>query len=168
MDKYHIPLHPGNYYHIFNHAIGDENLFRNKGNYNFFLEKYSKHADVICDTYAYSLLPNHFHFAIRIKDESECVSCFESTKAKVYSPNLHSLPDFIMERFSNLCNSYTKSYNAVFERKGALFIDFMKRVHVTTAKQFENLINYIHYNAVHHQFCHDPGMGMEFLWFLCP
>jgi hypothetical protein len=37
----------------------------------------------------------------------------------------------LMERFANLCNSYTKSYNKVYERKGALFIDYLKRQKLT-------------------------------------
>ena len=61
-----------------------------------------------------------------------------------------------MERFSNLSNSYTKSYNKVYERKGALFIDYLKRVEIDNDKYLCNLINYIHFNAVHHGFCKNP------------
>ena len=65
------PLIPENYYHIYNHAVGKENLFENEGNHLFFLSKYAQHLATIVDTFAYCLMPNHFHFAIRIKTEEE-------------------------------------------------------------------------------------------------
>ena len=59
------------YYHIYNHANGDDNLFREQKNYPFFLEKYHQHIDPIANTIAYCLMPNHFHLLIKIKTEAE-------------------------------------------------------------------------------------------------
>jgi REP-associated tyrosine transposase len=156
MSKYHIPLESGKCYHLFNHAIGDELLFRNDNNYVFFLKKYALHTTSICDTFSYTLMPNHFHFAVKIKPMEVCRGYFEKIKQTEFDPAKHNLPDFLMERFSNLCNSYTKSYNKVFSRKGALFIDYMKRSEVDNDAYFCNLINYIHFNAVFHGFCKNP------------
>ena len=64
-------MEAGNFYHIYNHANGSENLFRNDENYNFFLRKWSQHIEPIADSYAYCLMPNHFHFLVRIKDEED-------------------------------------------------------------------------------------------------
>ncbi len=61
------PLIPNTSYHIFNHANGFENVFREKENYRFFLEKYQQHISPIAETYAYCLMPNHFHLVIRIR-----------------------------------------------------------------------------------------------------
>jgi len=156
MSKYHIPLEPDKCYHLFNHAIGNELLFRNDSNFGFFLKKYALHTTPICDTFSYTLMPNHFHFAVKIKPTEVCTGYFEKIKQIRYDPITHNLPDFLMERFSNLCNSYTKSYNKVFNRKGALFIDYMKRSEVGNDAYFCNLINYIHFNAVFHGFCKNP------------
>jgi REP element-mobilizing transposase RayT len=156
MSKYHIPLHPDRCYHVFNHAVGDDLLFRSDDNFEFFLKKYALHTESICDTFAYNLMPNHFHFAIKIKPLEKCIGHFEKIKKTSFDALIHNIPDFLMERFSNLCNSYTKSYNKVFGRKGALFIDFMKRSEVPSETYFCNLINYIHFNAVHHRFCKTP------------
>ena len=156
MSKYHIPLNPDSLYHLFNHAVGDERLFRNHENFGFFLKKYALHTYGICDTYAYNLLPNHFHFAVKIKSFEECKTHFEKIKQVCFNCSSHDLPDFVMERFSNLCNSYTKAYNKVFERQGALFIDYLKRSEVMNEDCFRNLVNYIHFNAVHHGFCKNP------------
>jgi putative transposase len=40
--KYFDKFHPDKYYHIFNHAVGKENLFHSHDNYLFFLARYSK------------------------------------------------------------------------------------------------------------------------------
>jgi REP-associated tyrosine transposase len=127
MSKYHIALEPGKRYHLFNHSIGDDLLFRKDENFGFFLEKYALHTEAICETFSYTLMPNHFHFAIRIRSIQECTTQFEKVKKTPFNSLKHNLSDFLLERFSNLCNSYTKSYNKVFDRKGALFIDYLKR-----------------------------------------
>ena len=156
MGKYHIPLEPGKYYHLFNHAVGDELLFRNDENFNYFLRKYSLHTEAICDTFCYTLMPNHFHFAVKIKQQEDCLRHFEKIKSHPLDPGKHDLADFLMERFSNFCNAYTKAFNKVYNRKGALFIDYMKRSVVDSESYLLNLINYIHFNAVHHGFCKNP------------
>jgi len=56
------PLDFGNYYHIYNHANGDIQLFRNEENYRYFLSRYEKYVHPLVDTLSYCLLPNHFHF----------------------------------------------------------------------------------------------------------
>jgi putative transposase len=156
MSKYHIPLEHDKFYHLFNHAIGEELLFRKDQNFGFFLNKFAIHTNAICDTYGYNLLPNHFHFAVKIKSIDECKTHFEKIKQIPFNSSTHDMPDFLMERFSNLCNSYTKAYNKVFGRQGALFIDYLKRSQVSCDNYFCNLVNYIHFNAVHYGFCKDP------------
>ncbi|RDB06715.1 hypothetical protein DVG78_08250 [Runella aurantiaca] len=43
----------------------------------------------------------------------------------------------------------------MFDRKGALFLDFIKRKQVKNENYFTKLVHYIHYNPVHHGFCKD-------------
>src|SRR5690554_1983272 len=62
------------YYHIYNHANGNENLFREQKNYEYFLEKYKQHINPIAETIAWCLMPNHFHLLVKIKTEEEIVS----------------------------------------------------------------------------------------------
>ncbi|MCF6359136.1 MAG: transposase [Cyclobacteriaceae bacterium] len=59
------------YYHIYNRANGNENLFRSDENYEYFLKKWGEYISDIADTYAYCLMPNHFHFLIKTKTEIE-------------------------------------------------------------------------------------------------
>jgi len=148
---YHIPLLPDNIYHLFNHAIGKEKLFTSEENYLYFLRNYAEHVKNICDTYCYCLLPNHFHFLIRIKDENAITAHFKIIKKKE-SPAFDNelISDFIMERFSNWLNGYTKAFNKLNGRKGALFIDYTKRSLIDKDESFSKLIHYIHVNPIHH------------------
>ena len=63
-------LKPDTSYHIFNHANGFENVFREPENYPFFLEKYRKYISPVAETYAYCLMPNHFHLVVRIRKQA--------------------------------------------------------------------------------------------------
>ena len=55
-----------------------------------------------------------------------------------------------MEQFSNWMNGYTKAFNKMYDRKGGLFIDYMKRTEAETDADITSFIFYIHKNAVHH------------------
>ena len=133
--SYHIPLEPESYYHIFSRAIGNEKLFKEDKNYLYFLGKYKKYIRPIADTYCYCLLPNHFHFLIRIKPEQE----------------LNSVRP--IQSFSNLFNSYTKAINKTYNRKGSLFIDYLRHGEVKDNAQLCATAFYIHKNPVHHGLC---------------
>lgn len=151
MKQYHQPLLPSHSYHLFSRAVGSEKMFLNTENYLFFLQKLKQHTASVCQLYCYSLLPNHFHLLVRIKDEGDIISYFETIKKTSYQPLLRNISDFIMERFSNCLNSYTKAFNKVHQRKGALFMDYMKRSIVNDVSDLTAYIWYIHKNAVHHQ-----------------
>jgi putative transposase len=79
-------LQPNQTYHIFNHANGFENLYLEDENYRFFLEKYQLYIHPIVETYAYCLLPNHFHLVVRIRRREVIEECYrgnENTFSKV-------------------------------------------------------------------------------------
>jgi len=62
-----IPLLPNGYYHLFNRGNNKQNIFYQERNYPYFLSKYADNMANYFDTFAYCLLPNHFHLLIRIK-----------------------------------------------------------------------------------------------------
>lgn len=151
MKKYHQPLMPGESYHLFSRAVGNEKLFLSSENYLFFLKKLKQHTSNVCQFYCYSLLPNHFHLLVKIYDYETIIKNFEVIKKTSFLPLMHDLSDFIMERFSNFLNSYTKAINKRYNRKGALFIDYLKRSKVNVQSDFTTYLWYIHKNAVHHK-----------------
>ncbi len=134
---------PESYYHIVNHVVGNENLFRSDDNYRYFLKRYSYYMSSVCGTLAYCLMPNHIHILIKTHNEEVL------KKHPKYKLDFHKL---IMQQFSNLLNSYAKAYNKRYQRRGALWIDFTKRFHVNSDSYLTSVINYIHQNPVKHGF----------------
>jgi len=142
-------LEPGKTYHVYTHANGFENLFRCDRNYLYFLDKYKKYIHPITDTYAYCLMPNHFHLMIRIKSKEEV---FDFLKAKHSHLQAFDSPgDFslaVSREFSHMFNGYTQGYNKMYNRKGGLFIHKFKRKEVDSLDYKKQLLFYIHNNPV--------------------
>ena len=82
-------------------------------------------------------MPNHFHILIQIRDENTI-----KILAKNDDENL-DFHKFIMQKLSNFLNSYAKAFNKQNNRKGALFLDFTKRIKIKDEFYFSKLINYI-------------------------
>lgn len=171
------PLQPDTSYHIFNHANGFENIFRKEDNFYFFLEKYRLYISPIAETYAYCLMPNHFHLVVRIR-KREVLEAINFSKVNRFSPkesqigkdNSQSksknfgkvfvdtisdsdLEKYISKQFANLFSSYTQAFNKVYGRMGSLFIKNFKREPITDKVHFLNAVVYTHRNPVHHRFC---------------
>lgn len=137
-------LQPGQYYHIFNRGNNREDLFREERNYRYFLQLYARHVHPIADTFAYCLMPNHFHLLVRIKETPQ-VSVTGGV-LKIFKPSQH---------FSNLFNTYTKAINKAYGRTGSLFEERFGRIPVTSERYMMNLIFYIHFNPQKHGFVTD-------------
>lgn len=146
------PLLPSTYYHIFNHANGDEDLFREPENYRYFLQQYYKHINGIADTYCYCLMPNHFHLLIRIKPAEAITTHLPGFKnlAGVAASN------FLSKQFSNFFNGYTKAFNNKFDRNGSLFLKNFKKKAIVNRRHLVDVILYIHLNPVKHGFRKHP------------
>ena len=165
------PLLPNTSYHIFNHANGFENVFKAKENYRFFLEKYRLFISPIAETYAYCLMPNHFHLVVRIRKREVIQELIQIKKtlndssnfSKVLNFGKVNIPEisdseiekFLSKQFSNLFSSYTQSFNKVNNRMGSLFVKNFKRELISDKTHFLNAIIYTHRNPVHHGFCKD-------------
>lgn len=133
---------PGQYYHVYNRAIGKERLFYSNENYSYFLRKYHYHLNGYLKTYAYCLMPNHFHLLIRINDGIE---------------NVH---ETISNQFRRLFVGYVNAINIQQKRKGGLFIKPFKRKLITDQDHLSVIVNYIHSNPVHHNLCSHPSLHL--------
>lgn len=151
MSIYNQSLESDKYYHIFNHAVGKDVLFKTDENYSYFFKKYAFYISPIADTFAYCLMPNHFHFALRIKSQKELQQLLTLPKFQT----LAKLNTSISKQFSNLFSSYSQAFNKQQNRRGTLFEKPFKRKQITSDIYFKQLIHYIHYNPVHHQFVDD-------------
>ena len=142
-------LQPSRFYHIYNHANGSENIFRDAENYRFFLEKYELYISPFAETFAWCLMPNHFHLLVQIRDETTLL-----TKALPKFKTLEELnsANAISKQFSRLFSSYTQAYNKKYMRMGSLFMKNFKRHLIDTNNYFSKIVHYIHANPVHHGF----------------
>jgi len=151
MPPYRDSFSPNNYYHVWNHAVGSDFLFRSDDNYRFFLTKYAHYVAQVVDTHAYCLMPNHFHFLIYVPEEKRL--CRYAEAENITFSGTHQL---VMQRFSNLCNSYVKAFNKQCGRRGALLEDYIKRQVVPKDEYYANLMPYIHNNPVKDGFVKHP------------
>ena len=145
-------LSPDNYYHIYNHGNADDNIFRNNGNYSYFLNRYAYYINPVAETCAYCLLPNHFHFIIHVKNEMDLLKIMNKENVKTEKIRTDGLPDFVNQQSSNFFNAYSKAFNKMYKRKGKRFRLPFKRKHLDTDAYLLKAIHYIYSNPVHHAF----------------
>ena len=142
---------PGEFYHLFNHANGNENLFVETKNYDFFLEKLTKYTSPICRLFSYCLMPNHLHLVIQIRYKEELCNLWK-TPATLSELTEKQLELKTSKSFANLFSSYTQAFNKTYHRRGSLFIPSMKMKLITDAQGICKVIHYTHSNPVHHGF----------------
>lgn len=132
MSTYIEKFQAGKFYHVYNRAVGAEKLFFKEPNYGYFLSLYQKRLSPLVDTYAYCLLPNHFHLLISIRHE------FESAES------------IIGEMFRRFSIAYAQAINVQENRKGSLFMKPFKRIQIKDDYYLTRIITYIHQNPSHH------------------
>lgn len=137
-----IPLVSGNFYHLFNRGNNRDDIFYNEENYLYFLRLYKKHLTPIVKTFAYALLPNHYHFIVQIRELEDLPDAYRN------GANL-SRP------FSNWQNAYAKAINKQQGRVSSLFEDRFERVQIKNDDRFTRLICYVHFNPEKHAYCND-------------
>ncbi len=123
------PILSDTYYHIFNRGNNYENIFYCEDDYYSFLKKFKYHLKNVCDIFAYALLPNHYHFLIRVGEDEILFS----------------------KQFKQFVQEYTYRINSRENRNGNLFLKPFRRLQIDSNKYFSQLIFYIHYNPTKHE-----------------
>jgi putative transposase len=166
------PLQHGRIYHIYNRGNNGETLFAQPRNYPYFLQLYAKHIQPIAETFAYCLLPNHFHFAIRTYTAEEQEAYHQAQigsflknepisdeQAAQIGSILKIEPIFKLREpsraFNNLFIAYTRAFNKATQRTGVLFETPFHRKPVDSQDYLLTLITYIHRNPQKHGFITD-------------
>ena len=141
-------LEPDSYFHIYNRGINSNNIFQSEDNYYYFLKQFSKYILNVADVLAYCLMPNHFHFIIKIKTKEELDEFIRNTKKSSSNTieGLHSNQNIASKQLSKFISSYTQSFNKVNDRHGALLERPFKRKIIDTEEYLRNLIIYVHQN----------------------
>jgi len=167
----------GRYYHIYNRGTNSQKIFFEEGDYSHFLDLMSVFLTPVADVYAYALMGNHFHLALRVKNNDEIGylnpansnSDILMTKWKKYlpkSPEEKQKGNFVKKpdpdkMLQHLFNSYAKWFNKKYKRTGALFEHPYERIEVNNENYLKRLILYIHNNPLKHGFCEHPA---EYGW----
>ena len=165
------PLQYGRLYHIYNRGNNGENLFVQPRNFPYFLQLYAKHIQPVAETYAYCLLPNHFHFGLRTYTEAEQEAYFHekigpfsengpiSGDGAQIGPFSKNGPIFKLQdpsrTFNNLFIAYARAFNKATSRTGALFESPFGRKIINRERYLLTLITYIHRNPQKHGFVAD-------------
>ena len=128
-------------YHIYNRGVNRANIFVVERDYERFLALLERHVLPVTDLFAYNLLRNHFHLAVRIRSEQEIASAQGLDPGRILIPSV---------QFSNCFNAYAKAFNARYGRTGSLFQHPFGRKAVLTEDHFRRLLVYIHRNPQTH------------------
>ncbi|MBI1296420.1 hypothetical protein GC175_15815 [bacterium] len=147
------PLKPGIFFHIYNRGNNRESVFHTPENHRYFLELYARHVSPVAKTYAYCLLPNHFHFLV-------CIRTIKEQEAWHANPmNNPSETEFQVldasQRFGNLFNAYAKAFNRAYNRTGSLFQKPFQRNPIGDDQYRQTVVYYIHRNPERHGLCND-------------
>ncbi|OQY03776.1 MAG: hypothetical protein B6I20_04335 [Bacteroidetes bacterium 4572_117] len=144
------PLESDKMFHIYNHAVGNDNFFNSDENYSFFLLKLKEYLQNYIDIYAYCLMPNHFHIIIKVKREEDVINEYRKKKSIKESriKELNFVPNVVSRQFGHLFNSYAQAYNKENSRMGSLFTNRFKREPIEDEVYLKTVITYTHKNPV--------------------
>jgi putative transposase len=168
--KYLAEFSENSIYHVFNRTNNKELLFLKDENRRFFLKQYEKYITPVADTFCWCLLPNHFHFLIRLKPIEEVRNQLVSRVANLlkvgnsgylsktenrFLKEEISLGELVEFYFKSFFQSYSLAFNKVNKRKGNLFYKPFKRVLVVEENHFTRAVIYIHTNPLKHNISND-------------
>lgn len=130
----------GNYYHIYSRGVNSENIFREEINYYYFLQQYKKYCSESFETLAYTLLKNHFHLVVYVREN---VFVPQNNGEGLFRLNAST-------QFSHALNSYAQAFNKLYNRTGPLFESPFERKLIDKDEYLTSMIYYCHYNAELH------------------
>ncbi|MCD4796184.1 MAG: transposase [Candidatus Cloacimonetes bacterium] len=141
----------GHFFHLYTRANAKEDkLFFEKENYLYFLRQYKKYLSPIFIMICYCLIPNHYHFLIKVRNLNKI---FEYQKKNNYKHNGNELKlnEFLIRQITNFHISYSKAINKKYNRRGSLFQEKPKVKPVLEINYLLRLARYIHRNPLKHK-----------------
>lgn len=161
-NNYHAKLLPNQVYHIYNHSVGKENLFKQPRNYAYFWQQWNKFITPYFANYAFCLMPNHFHVLCKAKNITsnirEKIELEATKKAIGFLNEEEPINVFYESQFRRFFNGYTNAINKQEDKRyGSLFNpdsyrEKFRRTLISTREDFMYFVQYIHHNPIHHQF----------------
>lgn len=128
-------------YHLYTRSCGSELIFRTESNYCYFLKLISKYLIPYMEIYAYCLVPQRLALLVCFRTEASILKTLNKPETDFTASEMHQ---FLMQPVSNLLNSYSKAYNKMYQRKGALFTDYIKRAKLDNVEDITAVFDAIH------------------------
>jgi putative transposase len=110
-------LIPGKVYRIVQYSNADELIFLEKANEIYFQMLIEKHLLPVCEILDFKLRPSSIELILKFHSDDKVSEKF---RGKLHLP------------LSNLLNSYAKSINKRYNRKGSLFRKRFERTEILT------------------------------------
>jgi putative transposase len=130
----HLDLKEEAIYFITTHTKDFRPIFRDQRLAQIFFQKFNEYQKALkLEIYGYSLLPNHLHFLIKANSKNHL--------------------SYILFR---LKGGTSRAINQLLRKKGNLWQDRYYDHVIRNENDFENHLNYIHYNAVKHKLVKRP------------
>jgi REP element-mobilizing transposase RayT len=124
------------YYHIYNRDINGANISVQERNYFFCLDRWKKYLSPYFDVIAYCLMPNHFHFLVRVRPFQESmisgINADGTQRSQKFVKGMVSYNEYLEDQFKRLFSSYALAINRQEGRHGSLLEKRFKRVLVRT------------------------------------
>ena len=146
----------GEVYHVYSRTIAKEACFseRHPEHAQQFLSYIKRNLAHYVDFYAYALIPNHFHFIIRVRPEEnipKAIIAKEQTKiSERYLAGEISYSTFLIDQFKRSLQSFSMFYNRKTGRTGSLWQKRFKRIQLVHPARIVYGIAYVHHNEIHH------------------
>ena len=169
--KYTSSFYEEGIFHVYNRTNNKEPLFRTFQNRLYFLQLYARYVQPFADTFCWCLLPNHFHFLIRVKREQQIKDYLlalatekqKSFELKFLAGDL-SMELLLEQEWKRFFTAYAMAFNKEFNRRGNLFHRPFKRLEVEKESYFTHAVVYIHANAMKHKLCKDVASYQWSSW----
>lgn len=108
----------GQLYHIYNQGNNRQKIFFEAENYLFFLKKIRTYLLPYCDILAYCLMPNHFHWMVRVNEALVVINSSDDSKS---SDELITKSRTLNQSIAIILRSYTRAINKQKGTTGSLF-----------------------------------------------
>lgn len=144
-------------YHVFNRTNNQETLFLDDEDHHQFLSTYNRFLSGYVTTYAWALLPNHFHFVISVAEEPVIRQLLRKLPTdsltymeKQFLMQKAELVELVRMQWTRLFISYSIYFNKKYGRSGNLFFRSFKRKSIVDQQQLHDTIIYVHINPLKH------------------
>ena len=148
---------PGGVYHVYNAAVKPNILFAESGHYLTFVKLLRDRPTFFSEIFAFALIPNHFHIALRLLTEEELrrkISLKTRGKRTRYEKRWLvgevTYNQLIGDYWATFFTIYAMYANPLLGRRGTLFNQTVRRIRVRDDLISRRLIMYIHANEVKH------------------